>query len=112
MVVTNRHISKLTDLRSEELGEIMEAAQRCERVLEEVYKAQGFNVGFNIGKSAGAGVAGHLHLHVIPRWIADVNLITTMSETRVIPEDLQTTYERLQSHFSDGPSQPPKTAKT
>ena len=79
----------------------MDLAQRTERVLDRVYSPHGFNFGMNVGKAAGAGVAGHLHLHAMPRWIGDTNFITTVGETRVLPEDLETTWKRLREAFAE-----------
>jgi ATP adenylyltransferase len=76
---------------------MMALTQRMEGVLRAVYHPEGINVGANIGQAAGAGVAGHVHMHVLPRWTADSNFMTAVSETRVLPEALDTTYERLKS---------------
>src|SRR6266699_1551527 len=77
------------------LDEMMRLAQRVETALHSNYKPDGMNLGMNLGRAAGAGVVGHLHLHVLPRWIGDSNFMTVTGETRVHPEDLKTTYERL-----------------
>ena len=77
------------------LDEMMQLAQRVETALRSNYKPDGMNLGMNLGRAAGAGVVGHLHLHVLPRWIGDSNFMTVTGETRVHPEDLKTTYERL-----------------
>jgi ATP adenylyltransferase len=77
----------------------MNLASRAEACLTEVYKPEGFNVGFNIGKCAGAGVDSHLHLHVIPRWMGDSNFVATAGQTRVIPELLETTYSKVRKVF-------------
>jgi len=74
---------------------MMDLTKRCQSILGEVYSPQGFNMGLNIGKAAGAGVASHFHMHVLPRWIGDSNFMTSIGETRTMPESLETTYEKL-----------------
>ncbi len=95
MVVPYAHLDTLGQLPSAAANEMMALTQRMEGVLRAVYKPEGVNVGMNIGKAAGAGVAGHIHMHVLPRWTADSNFMTTVGETRVLPEDLLVTYDRL-----------------
>ncbi|HEX8797637.1 MAG TPA: HIT domain-containing protein [Terriglobales bacterium] len=95
MVVPYQHVSELHLCDPDALQEMMELAQRLEAVYREEYKPDGMNLGMNLGKAAGAGVAGHLHLHVLPRWIGDSNFMTVTGETRVHPEDLRTTFDRL-----------------
>ena len=99
MVVPYEHIDQLHQLPPAAATEMMELVQRLEGVLYEVYESDGVNLGMNIGKAAGAGVAGHIHMHVLPRWIADSNFITVIGETRTLPELLQTTYRRLKEKF-------------
>jgi len=77
------------------LAEMMALSQRVHTALEKTYRPQGYNLGMNLGRAAGAGVTGHLHLHVLPRWSGDANFMTVVGETRVEPEDLSTTYEKL-----------------
>jgi ATP adenylyltransferase len=95
MIVSNQHIDELRKLPADTAQEMMALAQRLEAVLHEVYHPDGVNLGMNIGKAAGAGVAGHIHMHVLPRWIADSNFMTVVGETRILPESLDTTYKRL-----------------
>ena len=97
MIVPYAHEAKLAAIDQETLSELMALAQRLERVLESLYHPEGFNVGINIGRAAGAGIAGHLHMHVLPRWIGDTNFMTTVGETRVQPEELPTTYQRIRA---------------
>jgi len=78
---------------------MMELSQRLETALLEIYHPDGVNLGMNVGKAAGAGVAGHIHLHMLPRWIADSNFMTVIGEARVLPELLETTYQRLKQKF-------------
>jgi len=99
MVVPYAHTATLEDLDAERLAELMALTQLSTRVLREAYSPQGFNVGMNIGEAAGAGVAGHVHLHVVPRWGGDTNYMTTTSRTRIIPEWMDQTYERLRPLF-------------
>lgn len=101
MVVPSRHASSLSSFDAETTGEMMELAKRAERALSLVYRPDGFNVGINLGGAAGAGIAEHLHLHVVPRWTGDANFMTTVGETRVLPEELGTTYDKLEPHFRD-----------
>jgi ATP adenylyltransferase len=95
MVVPYAHVADLSAADPEMLAEMMRLAQKVQVALELNYRPQGYNLGMNLGRAAGAGVAGHLHLHVLPRWSGDANFMTTISETRVEPEDLETTYEKL-----------------
>lgn len=95
MVVPYAHVAELQLCDPGALQEMMELAQRLEAVYREEYKPDGMNLGMNLGKAAGAGVAGHLHLHMLPRWIGDSNFMTVTGETRVHPENLRTTFDRL-----------------
>lgn len=95
MVVPYRHVATLEDCDPETLAETMVLAQRAERNLRAIYRCPGLNLGWNIGECAGAGVAGHLHLHVLPRWPGDVNFMTAIGETRVLPEELTVSLAKL-----------------
>jgi ATP adenylyltransferase len=101
MVVPNRHAARLADLSVEELTEIMRLAQGAERALAAMYQPHGFNMGINVGRPAGAGVLDHLHLHVVPRWNGDTSFMTVFDETRVLPETLPDTAERLARALAD-----------
>ena len=100
MVAPRRHLGTLAEATSEELGEMMGMARRLEGVLGEVYRPDGVNIGMNLGRSAGAGVLGHIHLHVVPRWSGDTNFMTVVGDTRVIPEDPVEAARRLRPHFA------------
>lgn len=100
MVVPIRHVARLTELESGELLEIMTLAQAAERAIGHVYGPHGFNLGINLGRPAGAGIADHLHLHVVPRWDGDTSFMTVFGETRVLPEELSATAARLRTAFS------------
>lgn len=97
MVVPKRHTDSLATLTSVEAGEMMDVAQRVERALLATYRPDGINFGMNLGEAAGAGVADHLHLHGLPRWFGDTNFMTVTAETRVLPESLEVTWERLRA---------------
>jgi ATP adenylyltransferase len=99
MIVPFEHTADFAALAKETSDELMDLAKRVQAILEETYRPHGFNLGMNLGRAAGAGVSDHLHLHILPRWFADANFMTTVGETRVIPEDLRTTYERLRGRF-------------
>jgi ATP adenylyltransferase len=99
MVVPYEHIDQLHKLPPAAATEMMELVQRLEKVLYEVYQSDGVNLGMNVGKAAGAGIAGHIHMHVLPRWISDSNFMTVIGEARVLPELLETTYQRLKEKF-------------
>jgi ATP adenylyltransferase len=100
MVVPYAHVATLDETEPRTLDEMIRLAQRAESALRKVYQPTGFNIGLNIGQSAGAGVAGHIHMHVLPRWPGDSNFMTIIGETRVLPEDLETTYEKLRGTFT------------
>ncbi|HJR58869.1 MAG TPA: HIT domain-containing protein [Vicinamibacterales bacterium] len=95
MIVPRRHVASLTDASPEELSELIELARRAEIALTEAYAPHGMNMGINLGKPAGAGVPGHLHMHVLPRWNGDTNFMTVVGQTRVLPEELPQTAEKL-----------------
>lgn len=97
MVVPYQHTDQLQKLDSPAAREMMELTQKMEGVLRELYRPDGLNLGMNLGKAAGAGVAGHIHMHVLPRWVADANFMTVVSETRVLPESLEITYDRIRA---------------
>ena len=99
MVVPNRHIASLVEATGEELAEIIELARLAELAVREAYSPHGINMGINLGKPAGAGILDHLHMHVVPRWNGDTNFMTVVGETRVLPEELAVTAERLRPVF-------------
>jgi ATP adenylyltransferase len=101
MVVPGRHIATLAEATPEELQELMQLTQRAEIVLRAAYVPHGINVGINIGRAAGAGLADHLHIHLVPRWNGDTNFMTTVGESRVLPESLDATASRLRPLFAD-----------
>lgn len=99
MIVPYAHLADLDSADKNTTDEMMDLVKRCQTVLREVYNPNGFNLGMNFGKAAGAGVAEHFHMHILPRWIGDANFMTAIGETRTIPEDLKTTYAKLKGKF-------------
>jgi len=102
LLVPRRHTDSLAQLPVAEAEELMRTAQEAERVLREVYRPDGVNLGMNLGEAAGAGVAGHVHMHVLPRWNGDTNFMTVTAETRILPEMLETTWGRLRAAWGAG----------
>jgi ATP adenylyltransferase len=94
-----RHVGELEDMTKQELDELLAATMRAMAVLRVSMEPEGFNVGANLGSAAGAGVPGHLHMHVVPRWSGDTNLMPVLAETKILPEDLEQTFQRLRPHF-------------
>lgn len=102
LVVPYAHVGELDAAQKEITDEMMDLTKRCQTVLRDAYQPEGFNVGMNLGKAAGAGKAEHIHLHIMPRWYGDTNFMTTVNETRVLSEDLTTTYQKLHARFQSG----------
>ena len=101
LIVPFEHVGELDAAAKETTDELMDLTKRCQTALREVYQPGGFNVGLNLGRSAGAGIVDHIHIHIMPRWTGDTNFVSTVGETRVIPEDLTTTYRKLQDKFAN-----------
>lgn len=97
MIAPYEHVATLAEAHPDTLQEMMLLSARAEKALGQLYRPDGFNIGMNVGESAGAGVAGHIHMHVLPRWTGDGSFMTTVAETRVLPETLDTTYERVKA---------------
>lgn len=95
MIVPYQHLDELRNLPVPAAQEMMSLSQRLETVLRDLYHPDGLNLGMNVGKAAGAGVAGHIHMHILPRWVADSNFMTVVSETRVLPEALDVTWKKV-----------------
>ena len=104
MIVPFAHLDQLEKLPIATAHEMMDLSQKMERVLRQVYRPDGVNLGMNIGKAAGAGVAGHVHMHVLPRWQADANFLTVVGETRILPETLEMTYQRVKGALESSAS--------
>lgn len=100
LLVANRHIASLGEATPEELHDMADLARHCENALRQEYHPDGYNMGFNLGRAAGAGVEHHLHMHIVPRWVGDSNFVSVVGETRVLPEELPVTYQRLKPYFS------------
>jgi ATP adenylyltransferase len=99
MVVPYLHTGEFDSVPKEITDELMDLSKRCQTALREVYSPAGFNLGMNLGAAAGAGIADHMHIHLLPRWSGDTNFMTTVGESRVLPEDLPTTYSKLRPKF-------------
>ena len=99
LIVPYEHVAELDAATKETTDELMDLTKRSQTALRDAYQPTGFNIGMNLGRSAGAGIADHIHIHIMPRWVGDTNFMSTVGETRVIPEDLSTTYEKLRTRF-------------
>ena len=99
MIVPYDHTADFAGLNKSTSDEMMDLAKRTQGIIAAQYKPDGFNLGMNLGVAAGAGIANHLHLHILPRWKGDANFMTTIGETRVLPESLEGTYQKLVKHF-------------
>ncbi len=99
MIAPFEHVATLEEASPESVAEMMQLARIASKHLREAYQPQGMNLGMNLGECAGAGIAGHIHMHVLPRWIGDSNFMTTVGETRVLPEDISITYKKLSEAF-------------
>jgi ATP adenylyltransferase len=99
MIAPYAHLGELDAAPKTTTDEMMDLAKRCNTALRDVYRPQGFNMGMNLGRAGGAGIADHIHLHIMPRWAGDTNFMTSVADTRVLPEDLPTTYHKLLPRF-------------
>jgi ATP adenylyltransferase len=95
MVVPRRHVADPADLEDAEALELLHLATAAMAAIRETYHPEGFNIGMNIGRAAGAGILDHLHVHVVPRWVGDTNFMPVLGQVKVLPEDLGDTYDRL-----------------
>jgi ATP adenylyltransferase len=100
MIAPYEHVARLEDAREETVAEMMLTARAAERHLRAIYRPGGLNLGMNVGRAAGAGIEEHIHMHVLPRWVGDSNFMTVVGETRVLPENLEVTYEKLSRAFA------------
>ena len=101
LVVPYEHLGELDIAEKTITDELMDLTKQCQTALREVYRPDGFNVGMNLGRAAGAGIADHIHIHILPRWAGDTNFMTSVAEARVLPEDLSITYEKLRGKFRE-----------
>jgi ATP adenylyltransferase len=99
LVLPRRHVASLLELNNDEYGSFVWTIRRTVAALEIAYRADGMNVGMNLGQAAGAGIPKHLHAHALPRWNGDTNFMSTIAETRVLPESLVSTWEKVVVHF-------------
>ena len=103
MVASLRHEARLDGLDAAESREVMTLVQQATTALDDAYAPDGLNVGANLGRAAGAGVPGHVHVHVLPRWSGDTNFVTTIADARVLPEDLRTSWKKVRAAWPEGP---------
>lgn len=102
MLVPTRHVGELEDVEAEEAAELWTAVTTAVKAIKVAYSPDGINVGINLGRAAGAGVPGHFHIHVLPRWVGDTNFMTAVAEARVVPESLPATFDKLRVAWPDG----------
>jgi ATP adenylyltransferase len=100
MIAPYEHVSRLLQAAQQTTQEMMDLARHAEQFLEEVYHPDGLNLGMNLGEAAGAGIEQHIHLHVLPRWKGDANFMTTVGQTRIVPEALEDSYQKLRAKFA------------
>jgi len=106
MIAPYQHVARLNALEDEATAEMMRLARLAESVIEAAYKPHGLNLGLNLGEAAGAGIEQHLHLHALPRWYGDANFMTSIGETRIVPEMLEETYRKIKAGFLSNGSEP------
>jgi ATP adenylyltransferase len=99
MIAPYVHVARLNDASAQATDEVMGFTRQLEVVLEQAYRPDGINVGMNLGRAAGAGIAEHIHMHVLPRWIGDANFMTSVATTRIIPESLEETFSKIKQGF-------------
>ena len=100
MVAPERHTADLNDLSPVEYADLSEYVRRAAAILQQEFHPEGLNIGINLGRAAGAGIADHLHWHLVPRWVGDTNFMPLIGQTHVMPEHLETLYDRLRPHFA------------
>lgn len=100
LIIPKRHVGEMEELTEEEMMELFQMTRKMVRVLR-IFKPQGFNVGINIGMAAGAGIPGHFHIHIVPRWLGDTNFMPVFGDVRVISESLEGTYKKLKGALAD-----------
>jgi len=99
MIAPYEHLDTVVSAEADQLTEMMQLSQKSIAVLQKLYRPDGFNLGMNLGSAGGAGIREHFHLHVVPRWIGDANFVSVVGETRVLPEELRKTYERVKAEL-------------
>jgi ATP adenylyltransferase len=112
MVVPKHHIDSIAAMSGPQMLEMMELARRCETVLRQLYRPDGLNLGMNLGRSSGAGIEGHLHLHMVPRWSGDTNFMAAINDTRILPESLTSAYRKIRRALRESEPDPARTRST